>query len=405
MLKLHERYGTWLGGVENSGIRLDQKEDLRALLTTAVRNTVSDIFIQTGKPVMVSLHGKMIGITNPVKKSVMENVMRWITNQDSVVARLQSGNDFDSAFSIDDTERVDDDGYPIKHRFRLNLTANYFDGDLGYQASLRYIPSNPPTFETVGLEKEIIPHLDSGMGSVIFAGETGSGKTSTIAAAIMDVLAGNTTMKGNILTYEAPIEYTFDHVPSATCIISQTEIGLHLPSFAAGVRNSLRRKPGLILIGELRDAETISASVEAANNGHPIYTTTHANSTDLTFKRLFEKFPSEYQSQAFFSILATTNMIVAQRLVPRKDHPERYVCLREWIVIDNDIRRVLEEAGPSKYDRVMRKLLDSGELGDKGRSIKKTVEMRWREGIISDETALWVLRNFGYHRVKIEDLH
>lgn len=402
--KLDPTYGTWTGPIKPSGIRLETKEDLVALLNQAVRERISDLFIQTGRPVLVSHHGEMIGITTPIKKSVLENVMRWITNQDSVVARLQAGNDFDSAFSIDDLDLTDDDGFAIKHRFRLNLTSNYYDGDLGYQGSLRYIPSTPPTFATVELEEEIIPHLDSGMGAVIFAGETGSGKTSTIAASIVNVLEGNTRMKGNILTYEAPIEFTFDNIPSSTCIISQQEIGLHLPSFAAGVRNSLRRKPGLIMIGELRDAETIVASVEAANNGHPIYTTTHANSTDLTFKRLFEKFPSDHQSQAFYSVLATTNMIVAQRLVPRKADPEKYICLREWIVITNDVRRILEEAGPEKYDRVMRKMLDDDAIGVYGRSIKKTVKMKWREGLISDDTALWVLRNFGYHGVGIEDL-
>lgn len=398
-------YGTWCGPTEDTANRLEDKEQLRQLLSAAVQSgKLSDLYFQTGRPVMRSYHGRMVGLTKPLKKSVLENVMRWATNQDSVVARLQGGGDFDTAFTVKDTTQIDRDGVAIKHRFRLNLTSNYFGDDIGYQAALRYIASMPPTFADIDMEPEIIPHLDKGQGAVIFAGETGSGKTSTIAAAIMDVMAGNTSIRGNILTYEAPIEFVFENVPSETCIISQSEIGLHLPSFAAGVRNSLRRRPNLIMIGELRDSETITANVEAANNGQPIYTTTHANSTDLTFKRLYEKFAPEQHSQAFYSILATTNLIVAQRLVPRKDIPDRYICLREWIAIDEEVRRVLEQAGPVKYDRVMRGMLDSGELGDNGRSFKQTIKNRWQQGVISNETALRAMRNFGYYRASLADL-
>ena len=112
---------------------------------------------------------------------------------------------------------------------------------------------------------------------MVIAGETGSGKTTTLAALMRRVLEEPTPIHGNLITYEAPIEFVFEAIDSSTSTVMQHEIGLHLPSFAAGVRNSLRRKPALLLVGELRDMETIMASVEAANTGHPIYTTTHAN--------------------------------------------------------------------------------------------------------------------------------
>ena len=112
------------------------------------------------------------------------------------------------------------------------------------------------------------------------------GKTTTFAALIRRILEGDTPIEGNIITYEAPIEFVFEAVPSPTCTISQREIGVHLPDFASGVRNSLRRKPGLIVVGELRDMDTIMAAVEAANTGHPLYTTTHANNVALVLRRL-----------------------------------------------------------------------------------------------------------------------
>lgn len=183
----------------------------------------------------------------------------------------------------------------------------------------------------------------------------------------------------------------FENVPSAGCTIMQHEIGLHLPSFSAGVRNSLRRKPGLILVGELRDMETILASVEAANTGHPIYTTTHANDVAHIIRRLTLRFPADLQSHAFHDVLATTHMLVSQLLVPRRAGGR--ICLREWLVLTEPARREVSRAGMEHSIESVHAILQRGE---DGRSMKTTVRMAFDRGDITAETAARVLSRYGY---------
>lgn len=399
--------GCWTGASDFSLNRyLHDNMDFVELLIGVIKHfEISDIFLQTGWPILIGLHGKLTAVSYVLKQSVIENIIEWITNKQSVIGLMMQGHDYDSAFSIEDPSLKDSDGGAVKYRFRVNITGVNSEGQLGYQIAMRYIKSEPPTIESVGLENEIVKNLDSGMGSIIFTGSTGSGKTSSIAAAIRYVMEGNTSIKGNIITYEWPIEYTFDKIHSSCCVIAQTEISRHLQSFAEGVRNSLRRKPALIMIGELRDSDTILSAVEAANNGHPIFTTTHANGVGLTFKRLFEKFPANQQEQAFYSLLATTNMIVAQHIVPTtkfsKDQPD-YTCLREWLLLDNDIRNRIDAAGLERHEEVIRSILDNP-AGKNARSMLSTVKIKWNEGIISSETAFSVLRNYGIRGVS-EDI-
>lgn len=399
--------GCWQGAEDLSFNRyMHDNMDFVAILNNIVnRFEISDIFLQTGWPILIGLHGKLTAISYPLKETAIQNIIEWITNKKSVIGLLMQQQDYDDAFSIDDPKKRDSDGCAIKHRFRVNITSINYEGSLGFQIAMRYIKSVPPTIESVGLEEEIVDNLDAGMGSIIFTGSTGSGKTSSIAAAIRYVMEGRTSIKGNIITYEWPIEYTFDKIHSGCCIIAQTEINRHLKSFAEGVRNSLRRKPALIMIGELRDSDTILSAVEAANNGHPIFTTTHANGVGLTFKRLVEKFPANQQEQAFYSLLATTNMIVAQHIVPTKkstkDKPD-YTCLREWLVLDNNIRTELENAGIEKHEELIRFILNDSD-SKIARSMLSTVRLKWQNDIISTDTALSVLRNYGMRGFK-EDI-
>ena len=152
-------------------------------------------------------------------------------------------------------------GVSLRHRFRHNATS------LGitkatWDSSLSTATSRPSRrrSEDAGLEPELLAEATPGSGMVAVLGETGSGKSHTLASILRHVMEGRTHVRGNLLTYEAPIEFVFEDIPSAVCIIQQHEIGLHLPDFAsAGVRNSLRRKPGLVMIGELRDGALRSA--------------------------------------------------------------------------------------------------------------------------------------------------
>jgi defect-in-organelle-trafficking protein DotB len=161
----------------------------------------------------------------------------------------------------------------------------YVDGHEGIQITIRTIPTAPPALSSLQLPQSIIDAIAPQEGVVYVTGATGSGK-STLLAAIIKELAENPDSNRKILTFESPIEFVYDSVEMPSAVVSQSEIPRHLPSFAAGVRNALRRKPRLILVGEARDTETINAVLEAALTGHPVYTTLHTNGVAETIRRL-----------------------------------------------------------------------------------------------------------------------
>ena len=386
---------TWTGETAydpDSSITLNSRDDITRVLLSAIRLGASDVFLQTGRPVLAAVNGRLKALTPSwVQPNVMQRIATDLTGIDSIMSKLYAGRDFDHAFYIPDDRDVDEHDEPLKHRFRLNLTPNYYEGAIGIQAVCRYIPSSPPSVADVGLEEEIVEESTPAQGAVIIAGETGSGKTTSFAALIRRVIEGGTPIEGNVVTFESPIEFVFEELSSPTCLVSQHEIGLHLGDFASAVRNSLRRKPGLVVIGELRDMETIVAAVEAANTGHPLYTTTHANNVALVLRRLSLKFPADLQSQGFHDVLGTTHMIVSQVLVPRMDGGR--VCLREWQVLSEDIRREVEREGMERSATTMQAIIRRNEGG---RSMDRTVRNALAQGLIDQRTARRVLQRYGY---------
>ena len=193
-----------------------------------------------------------------------------------------------------------------------------------------------------------------GAKNFILTSATGSGK-STLLAAIIRNITEDVDSNRKVLTYEAPIEFVFDNVEKVSSVVSQSEIPRHLPSFAAGVRNALRRKPRLILVGEARDPETISAVMEAAMTGHPVYTTLHSNSVAETIRRLVVSFPPEERQGRTIDIIETVRLVISQRLVPTVDG--KRVALREYLVFNEEIRDILLETDILNITNTVRKLV------------------------------------------------
>ncbi|SEP49166.1 defect in organelle trafficking protein DotB [Methylobacterium sp. ap11] len=389
----------WTGATNypDEPITVHGREEVTRLLVHAVSIGASDVIFQSGRPVLASVHGHLCALTQVwLQPTTLARISAELTTTDSIMSKLYSGQDFDRAITVLEQDRGDRHAEPIKHRFRINVTAGYYEGDVGVQIVCRHIPAEPPTVAALGVEPEIVAESTPAQGAVIVAGETGSGKTTKIAALMRRILEEDTPIHGNILTYEAPIEFVFETVPSATCTIMQHEIGLHLPSFAAGVRNSLRRKPGLIMVGELRDMDTVLASVEAAQTGHPIYTTTHANDVAHILRRLTLKFPADLQVQAFHDVLSSTHMLVSQLLVPKVGGGR--VCLREWQVLTDQVRREVARIGMAEAVETLRAIIGRGE---DGRSMKVTVKKALDAGVIDLATARRVLDRYGYRDARL----
>ncbi len=389
----------WTGATNypDEPITVHGREEVTRLLVHAVSIGASDVIFQSGRPVLASVHGHLCALTQVwLQPTTLARISAELTTTDSIMSKLYSGHDFDRAITVLEQDRGDRHAQPIKHRFRINVTAGYYEGDVGVQIVCRHIPAEPPTVAALGVEPEIVAESTPAQGAVIVAGETGSGKTTKIAALMRRILEEDTPIHGNILTYEAPIEFVLETVPSATCTIMQHEIGLHLPSFAAGVRNSLRRKPGLIMVGELRDMDTVLASVEAAQTGHPIYTTTHANDVAHILRRLTLKFPADLQVQAFHDVLSSTHMLVSQLLVPKVGGGR--VCLREWQVLTDQVRREVARIGMAEAVETLRTIIGRGE---DGRSMKVTVKNALDRGLIDVRTANRVLDRYGYRDARL----
>ena len=188
------------------------------------------------------------------------------------------------------------------------------------------------------MRKLISPH-----GSFLVSGATGSGKTTTFAAIIRHILENDTPIKGHILTHEEPIEYRYDKIQSSHSIIVQSQIPDHFPTFHAANREAMRRRPAMVLVGELRDLETIQSAVEIARTGHAIFATVHATDVASIPQRLVSRYPQDAQREAIFDIIDTTHAMMTQRLVKGVDN--RLVALRECLVLTREIRNHLLNLG------------------------------------------------------------
>lgn len=339
------------------------------LLIHCVKLGASDITFQTSEPVLAEIYGKLKKVT---RRRLSNTEVGEILNSmygPNATTLIMGGKDLDTHYEIR-PNRTD------RYRFRINGTGCQVEGHDGIQITARTIPTDPPTLDEMQLPPTIRDAIAPEQGVVYVTGATGSGKSTLLAAIIRDITeAADSNRK--VLTYEAPIEFVFDNVEKISSVVSQSEIPRHLPSFAAGVRNALRRKPRLILVGEARDPETIAAVMEAAMTGHPVYTTLHSNSVAETIRRLVITFPPEERQGRTIDIIETVRLVISQRLVPTIDG--KRVALREYLIFDEKIRDILLETDILNITNVVRKLVK-----EFGRTMESDANEKLKAGFISE---------------------
>ncbi len=297
-------------------------------LLWCVKKNSSDITIQSDRPVYNEIYGTLYPATyRPIDSADMNVFLTKIYGPEAG-ARLASGNDLDISYEIrpDRYTRI---------RFRVNITPILSKGRDSAQITMRVLPSEPPSMKDLNVEDDIISGWSPRQGMVIVTGPTGSGKTTLLAAGIR-MLMERPKGCGKIVCYESPIEYVYDAVKSPRSLISQTEVPRHLPDFARGVRNALRRKPNIILVGESRDKETISAAIEAAQTGHLVYTTTHTTGVAATIQRMVSAFDPNERSERAYALMETTRMVITQTLAPKISGGR--VGVREWMKFTDEVR-------------------------------------------------------------------
>ena len=344
-------------------------ENFDGLLAFATNINASDVTLQTNVEVFCEVYGRLHKITKrKLTNTEVGDLLNSIYGPNGTT-QLLSGQDVDTHYEIRP-------GRNERYRFRVNGTGCQVEGHTGIQLTLRTIPNEPPRLSDMKLPGSLIEHLSPKDGVVYVTGATGSGKT-TLLAAIIRELGEEPEGHRKMLTYEAPIEFVYDTVQMPSSVISQSEIPRHLPSFAAGVRNALRRKPRLILVGESRDPETIGAVMEAALTGHPVYTTLHSTGVAESIRRLVGSFSQEERQGRTIDIIETLRVIVWQQLVPTVDG--KRVALREFLVFDEEVRDQLLEVDYTQVTSLTRKL-----LRERGQPMRVDADRVYKEGLISD---------------------
>lgn len=336
--------GGKMANEENFDFSLRQgfgKEEFDDLLIKASDLGVSDISIQSNGPVIFHRFGALVPATRrALQHFEVAQLVGTLYKSDNAIAILASGRDLDPRYEFQVSRGA-------RLGFRVNLTqCRCKNTPDGYAITMRALPQNPPLLDELGRPALIADAMFPEQGLVIVVGATGSGKTTLLAGAQREKLEFGRNEK--ILTYECPIEFTYDKVDvHYSNLILQHEIGSHLMTFADGVRNALRRAPTAILVGESRDRETISATIEATLTGHATYTTVHAETVGGAMSRMVQSFDYAAHSSITEKLISASRLIVVQRLVRRSDGSGR-VAINEWMTLGKEEKRILAGVMPDK---------------------------------------------------------
>ena len=345
--------------------------DVKELLLHCVKANASDITIQTDEQILIEVYGRLHRITKRrLTASELNEIVSELYASESGLAKLNGGYDLDYAYEIRPERNV-------RLRFRVNATAISVQGHTGIQITIRTIPGVPPDIRNMNVQPEILANFAPKQGLVLITGATGSGK-STLLAGGLRMLCEDPNSNRKILTYEAPIEFVYDEVDKPSTVICQSEIGRHLKTFADGVRNALRRKPMVILVGEARDAETIGECVTASMTGHLTYSTVHSNGVADTVRRMVNVFPEGEKHARAIDIVTALKMIVSQMLIPSTDG--KRVALREYLVFNEDIVDKMLSAGVEQMTLVARQLVKTH-----GQTFLMDATDKYKQGMIDKE--------------------
>ena len=263
-------------------------------------------------------------------------------------------------------------------RCRLNL----FRQQGSWSAAIRLLNEHVPELSELGLPKVVREFPGYSQGLVLITGETGSGKSTTLAAVLNEI---NQTQSKHILTLEDPVEYVYT---PAQCVINQREVGKDTRSFAAGLRAALREDPDVILVGEMRDLETIETALTAAETGHLVFGTVHTNSAADSIDRIVDVFPAERQQQIRLQLSMSLKAVLSQQLLPRTGGGRVLAC--EVMKTDGAIRNLIREG---KTPQIYNAIQTTGAMGNI--LMDRALQNLLQAGAISQETYQSALRDGG----------
>jgi twitching motility protein PilT len=353
---------------------MSRRLQIDKLLETVCRENISDLHIAVGQPPVVRAGGRLVHMqTKTLTKEDTTSLMKSITperNQQEL--QEVGGTDFGFGFGSEARFRVS----VFKQRGMISMV-------------LRRIPSEFLTFEQLGLPPVVRELIQRPRGLILVTGPTGSGKTTTLASMINWM---NHNMDHHIVTLEDPIEYYHDHKKST---VNQREVGVDVPSFPEALRRVLRMDPDVIMVGEMRDLETIQSAITAAETGHVVFGTLHTTGAQGTVDRIIDVFPTSQQEQVRTQLANAIIGILSQALMPRK--PKGMVAAFEMLVVTSAIANLIREG---KTFRINSSIQTGRKFGMM--LLDDSLFSLWKNGLCEEKDVIQRSNNPGELRVRIE---
>jgi twitching motility protein PilT len=338
----------------------DQQRKISELLEEVLKNDATDLHLCVGRPPILRIDGKLVPIegSSPLSPDAVKEISLSLLNQDQQ-DKFWAQKDIDFAFSHNE-----------KARFRANIFLQ-----MGKIASaFRFIPSKIRTIEELNLPPILHQFARANQGFFLVVGPSGHGKSTALAAIIDEI---NHTRGDHIITIEDPVEYIFQQ---DKCIIDQREVGIDVLDFHRGLRSMFREDADVVMIGEMRDAETISTAITAAETGHLIFSTLHTNTASQTIDRIIDSFAPHQQAQIRSQLSSTLLGILSRRLIP---------CIQggmvnaiELLIANHAIRNLIREGKVHQIDMIIDTSLEEGMI-----SLNRSLADLVSRGMISYENA------------------
>ena len=339
-----------------------QFEGLEELIRLGAEMKASDVFIKAGVAPNMRINGRIEVVADAAvltpddTRRLAHSVMA-----PEQIARFEKRHEMDLAFTVEDITRI-----------RANIYQQR--GSLGMVC--RLVPLGIPTLEQLGLPPVIGELTTHRQGLVLVTGPTGSGKSTTLAAMIDKI---NQERAANIVTVEDPIEFVH---PDKKCIVSQREIGIDTDSFTDALKYIVRQNPDIILIGEMRDIETMNVALQASETGHLVFSTVHTASASETLDRIINLFPPHDKPQLCMRMSNSLRGVLSQKLLPREDKPGRVPAV-EVMIVTPTIAKLIEEG---RAGNIYSAIQEGGFWGMQ--TMNQCLLNFYRQGQISEETAL-----------------
>jgi len=339
----------------------NHKEDIKKLLAEVIKRDATDLHLSVGRPPILRVNGSLVDVADWPVLTVdsARDLILSILNEDQQ-EKLKANRDVDLSVSFED-----------KARFRVNI----YQESNNLAAALRFIPSRVRTIEDLNLPPVLHKFAQSSQGFFLVVGPSGHGKSTALAAMIDEI---NHSRQDHIITIEDPIEYVF---LQDKCIIDQREVGVDVGDFHTGLRAMFRQDADVCMIGEMRDPETISAAMTAAETGHLIFSTLHTNTAAQTIDRIIDTFPPHQQGQIKMQLAATLLGVLSRRLIPAVNGG--MINAVELLIANSALRNLIREGKTHQIDMVIETSYEEGMI-----SLNRSLSDLVSRGMITYENAV-----------------